>query len=45
MVRNTSIDSHSEESRKEKALVGEIVTQQDRKKEDMNEELFSFGRF
>ena len=25
--------------------MGEIVTQQDRKREDMNEELFNFGRF
>ena len=32
MVRNTSVDSQSEESGKEKALVGEMVTQQDRKR-------------
>ena len=45
MVRNTSVDSQSEESGKEKAWVGEIVTQQDRKMRDMKEEVFSSGRF
>ena len=45
MVRDTSGESHSEENGKEKALMGEIVTQQGRKRKDMKEEVLSFGRF